>query len=202
MTTPTPTEAGTDGAEETSRSPALVLAVSLAVVFGSAAAVFGILAVGDDGDSSGRVADLRRAAGEMGEAFFTYDHQDLDAHLSRVLALSTGSFRNEYEEEFERGLRDLIVQLQSSSTGFVKDVYVSEIDEETAEAIVVLDVDQDGTGGPRTVFDVYALLTFVEVDGEWKVDQVTDLKVPFGGGTDAGSGSGGATTTSVSLPIP
>ncbi len=48
----------------------------------------------------------------------------------------------------------------------MKDVYVSEIDDERAEAIVVLDVDQDGTGGPRTIFDIYVLLTFVEVDGD------------------------------------
>ena len=32
----------------------------------------------------------------------------------------------------------------------------------------------------RTLFDIYVLLTFVEVDGDWKVDQVTDLNFARG----------------------
>ena len=68
----------------------------------------------------------------------------------------------------------------------MKDVYVSQIDEERAEAIVVADVDQDGAGGPRTLYDIYILLTFVEVDGDWKVDQVTDLNFADGGADPGG----------------
>lgn len=175
------------------RSPVLVLAISLAVVFAIAAMALGILAARDGGDD-GRVASLRRAAGEVGQALLTYDYNDPEAHKERVLALATGSFRSEYGDAFDHGLGELITKVQAKSEGFVKDVYVSEIDDERAEAIVVSDVTRDGAGGERTLYDIYILLTFVDVDGTWKVDQVTDLNFATEGADP------GATTTSAPVP--
>ena len=189
-----------DGAEG-HRSPALVLAVTLAVVLGVVAVVLGLLLASDD-DGDSRVASLRRAAGTVGEALLTYDYEDPEAHRDAVLALATGSFRSEYEDAFEQGLGELITEVQATSEGFVKEVYLSEIDEERAEAIVVTDVTRDGPGGPRTLFDIYVLLTFVEVDGEWKVDQVTDLNFETEGATGGSAADGAGSTTSSSVPVP
>lgn len=175
------------------RSPALVLAISLAMVLGLAAAVFGVLALGSDDD--GRAQAVREAAGRFGEALVSYDFRQPDEHRDTILALSTGSFREEYEDAFDQGLADIITEVEATSTGFVKEVYVSELDDERAQAIVVVDIEHDGSGGPRTLFDVYFRLTFVEVDGQWKVDQVTDLN--FDDGATPGSGS---TTTSSIAP--
>jgi hypothetical protein len=183
------------------RPPALVLAVSLAVLFGVLAAVFAILAVSGDDGEGGRVGDLRRTAGEMAEAFFTWDYQDLDAHRDRVLALATGSFRSSYDEEFDGSLRELITTTESTSQAFVNDVYVSEIDEERAEAVVVVDLEQTGTGGPRTTPDIYLLITFVEVDGDWKVDDVTD-PFPIRSAPDGAGGPGSSSTTTAPAPVP
>jgi Mce-associated membrane protein len=161
------------------RSAALILAITMAVVFGIAAVVLGVLAADrDEGDP--RLDAVFRTAGEFGEVFVTYDYRDPDAHRSAVLALSTGSFREEYEDAFD-GLAEVITDVEATSTGFVNDIYVSQLDEERAQAIVVVDVERTGTGGPRTLHDVYIKLTFVEVDGDWKVDQVSDLN--FDGGT-------------------
>jgi hypothetical protein len=177
------------------RPPALVLAVSLAVLFGILAVVFAVLAASGDGDGEGSgVTSLRRAAGEMAEAFFTWDYQDLDAHRDRVLSLSTGSFRKEYEEQFDAGIRDVITQTKSSSKAFVQDVYVSEVEEERAEAVVVVDLEQDGAAGPRNQRDIYVVITFVDVDGSWKVDDVTD---PF-----PATGGLPTSTTSPGAPVP
>ena len=193
-----PQQPHVDQAPRPQRSPALVLAITLAVVFGIGAAVLGILLAGDDDGVATRETSLRRAAGEVAEALLTYDYRDPDAHRDGVLALATGSFRSEYEDAFDEGLRELITQVEASSEGFAKEVYLSAIDEERGEAIVVADVTRDGAGGPRTLFDVYMLLTFVEVDGAWKVDQVTDLNL-----SQQGSGTPGAgTTTSSSAPVP
>ena len=175
------------------RSPVLVLAISLAVVFAIAAAVLGVVAAGDGG-SDHREESLRRAAGQVGQALLTYDYNDPDAHRDRVLALATGSFRKEYSDQFDQGLRELITKVQAKSEGFVKDVYVSEIDDERAEAVVVSDVTRDGAGGKRTLYDIYILLTFVDVDGTWKVDQVTDLNFATNGADTS------ATTTSTPVP--
>lgn len=181
--------------EPAHRSAALILATTLAVVFGVAAAVLGVLAADRDGTDP-RLEEVRRTAGRFAEALVTYDYRDPDAHRAAVLALSTGSFRDEYEDAFDDGLALVIDEVQATSTGFVKDIYVSELDEERAQAIVVVDIDHDGTGGPRTLLDVYFRVTFVEVDGAWKVDQVTDLNFDAGA-TPASTTVPGSSTTSV-----
>lgn len=177
------------------RSAALVLATSLAVVFAIAAVVLAVISAGG-GERDDRLEDVRRTAGQFGEALVTYDHEDPEAHRSAVLALSTGAFRQEYEDAFDQGLSQIITEVEATSAGFVKDVYVSELDAEQAQAIVVVDIEHSGSGGPQTLYDVYFRLTFVEVDSAWKVDQVTDLNFDAGVAPPDGSD----TTTSTVVP--
>ncbi|MFL6204757.1 MAG: hypothetical protein ACJ739_05355 [Acidimicrobiales bacterium] len=176
------------------RSPAFILVTSLAVALAVAVAVLLVLLVGDDGGSD-RVDAVREAAGTFGEALVTYDYHDPEAHRDGVLALSTGSFQQEYEDAFDAGLSKVITQVKAVSKGFAKDVYVSELGDADAQAIVVLDVEVDGVAGPRTQRDLYVRLTFVEVDGTWKVDQVSDLNFDPGAGTSTTEGTTDGTST-------
>ncbi|MGK2948148.1 MAG: hypothetical protein ACSLFP_06215 [Acidimicrobiales bacterium] len=171
-------------APEEPKRAGFVLAVSMAVLFAVVAAGLALLLAGREG-ADARVDDVREAAGEFGAALVTYDHRQPEVHRDQVLALATGSFRTEYEDAFDRGLGDIISEVEAISEGFVDDVYVSDLDEERAEAIVVVDIEHDGAGGPRSLFDVYFLLALVEVDEQWKVDQVTDLNFDAGGGPAA-----------------
>lgn len=177
------------------RSPALILAITLAVVFGAAAVGLAVVAAGGS-EGKDRAEGVRVAAGQFGEALVTYDFRDPDAHRDAVLALSTGSFRQEYEDAFDQGLAQIITEVEATSAGFVKDIYVSEVGEDDAQAIVVADVEHTGTGGPRTLYDVYFRLTFIEVGGEWKVDQVTDLNFDTG----AAAPQDPATTSTTAAP--
>lgn len=177
-------------ADAASNRAPFVLAVTLAVVFAVAAAILAVIAVGGT-DADDRSDALRRTAGEFGEALVTYDYREPEAHREEVLSYATGAFRDEYEEAFDQGLGKLITQVEATSQGFVKDVYLSEIDEERAQAVVVVDIEHDGTGGPRTLYDVYFRVTFVEVDDTWKVDDVTDLNFDTGGAAPR------STTTSI-----
>lgn len=192
---PDPDEAGPTPARR--RSTGLVAAVAAAVVFGLVAAVLAVLLLAQEEDPS---EEVRATAGGFGEVLVTYDHQDPDAHRAAVVERSTASFASEYEAAFEQGLGQLIVDLEASSQGFLKDVYVTEVDRGQALAIVVLDVESDGTAGPRRLFDVYVRLTMIEVDGEWLVDDVTDLS--FGGGPGSGGGVTTDTSTSTSTSLP
>lgn len=177
---------------------ASTLAAVLAVV---AIVLVLLLARSDEGDD-----ELRSAAGSFAEVLVTYDHRDPQQHREAVLAQATGSFAGEYEEAFDQGLGQLIEQLEASSRGFVKDIFTTEVERGQALAIVVLDVETTGTSGPRRLFDVYVRLTMIEVDGDWLVDDVTDLT--FGSGPGAGgAGSpapdvteGAPTSSSTSLP--
>jgi hypothetical protein len=175
---------------------ALVLATTLAVVFAATSVVLGILLAGAEGDDA--LEELRRTAGSFGETLVSYDYRDPEAHRDAVLAFATGSFREEYEDAFDQGLGAVITEVQAVSKGFVKDVYVTSVDEERAQAIVVVDIEHDGTSGPSTLFDVYFRLTMVEVGGRWKVDQVTDLNFDAGGGAPPT----GAVTTDTTAPPP
>lgn len=180
------------------RSPAFILVTSLAIALAVAVAVLAVLLAADEGD--GRLADVRRAAGTFGEALVSYDYKDPNAHRDAVLALSTGSFRDEYQDAFEQGLAEIITEVEAVSTGFAKDVYVSELGEADAQAIVVLDVEVTGVAGPRTQRDLYIRLTFVEVGGEWRVDQVTDLNFDPARATSTTTTTAGApesTSTSI-----
>lgn len=173
------------------RGSGLVLAISLAVVFALVAAVLaGLLLTG--GDSSDD--DLRATAGRFGEALVTYDFHDPEAHRDTILDLSTGSFREEYERAFDEGLGQLITEVEATSVGYVKDVYLSSEDDDEVQAIVVADIEHDGSGGQNRLYDVYFRLTLVRVDGEWLIDDVTDLNF--------GTGGGGASTTTSTTPDP
>ncbi len=185
-----------DDAPRTRRSAAFVLVTSLAVTLAVAVAVLAVLLAGDDGGSD-RLDEVRKAAGTFGEVLVSYDYHDPDAHRDAVLALSTGSFRQEYQDAFDQGLAEVITEVEAVSTGTAKEIYVSELGEADALAIVVLDVDVTGVSGPRTQRDLYVRLTFVEVDGEWKVDQVTDLNFDPGAATTTTAGAPESTTTSI-----
>lgn len=176
-----------------------MLAVTLAVLFGLAAAVLAVLLAAGAGDDD-EVDELRRTAGQFAEALVTYDFEDPDRHRDQVLSFATGSFREEYEDAFDQGLAQIISEVEAVSQGFVNTVYLSELDDGSAQAVVAVDIEHDGAGGPRTLYDIYFRLTLVEVDGEWKVDQVTDLNfgqdaAPAGGQAPADATE--STTTSV-----
>jgi hypothetical protein len=179
------------------RGPAFIVAVSLAVLFAVAAAVLAVLVVRTGGDDQ---EDLRAAAGRFGEALVTYDYHDPTAHRDAVLGLATGSFRQDYQDAFDQGLSDIITEVQAVSTGTVNEVYLTSVDAGQARAIVSLDIEVSGTSGQRTLLDQYVLLTLIDLDGTWKVDQVTDLSFPTAGTTTPPVTGGTTTTTTAPAP--
>lgn len=182
------------GAPDRGTGPGLVVAVSLAVLFGLVAVVLGVLLASSDGDADG-FDDLRSAAGRFGEALVTYDFHDPEAHRDAVLELATGSFREDYEDAFDQGLGQIITQVQAVSTGSVNDVFLSSVDDDQAQAVVSLDIEVSGTSGERTLTDQYVLLTLVHLDAGWRVDQVTDLSFPDAGAEPPATEGATSTTT-------
>lgn len=174
------------------RRAGFVLAVSLSVLLGVATVVLALLLAAEGSDDED---DLRRTAGQFAEALVTYDYRAPEDHRDAVLAMATGSFREEYEDAFDQGLSKIITEVEAVSQGFVKDVYLSQVEGGQASAVVSVDIENDGAGGPRTLYDVYFRLTLVRVDDEWKIDQVIDLNFGGGGGAPAPEVTGGTTST-------
>lgn len=185
------------------RGPQLVVATSLAVLFAVLAAVLAVLALQDDGRGDD-LDELREAAGRFGEVLVTYDYHDPEAHKDAVLALASGSFRQDYEDAFDQGLGQVITQVEAVSRGTVNDVFLSSVESGQAQAVVSLDIEVSGTSGERTLLDQYVLLTLIELEDGWKVDHVTDLSFPTtGSGTPPGAVDTTSTTVgSATTPVP
>jgi Mce-associated membrane protein len=122
-------------------------------------------------DTRGAVESV---ASRFASAVLTYDYRDLDKTKAAVLALATGKFRTDYEQNFS-GLSALFTTTKGQSTATVKDVFVSGIDHDTASAIVVLDERGQGTSGQRLNVDWYLRLSLVKVRGTWRADDLINL---------------------------
>lgn len=122
-------------------------------------------------------AGVEQIASRMTSALLTYDYRDLDKTKKAVLALASGKFRTDYDQNFG-GLSSLFTTTKGQSTATVKDVFVSGIENNTATAIVVFDERTQGTSGQHLNTDLYLRLSLVKVNGQWRVDDVTNLNFP------------------------
>jgi hypothetical protein len=117
--------------------------------------------------------DVARVAGTFAEAFFTLDYREADRWHDEVVALATGTFRDEYEEAFEGGLDELMRRTRPVWAVTIDEVLVGDVEDGKANAVAVVDISQDGTGGAREIPNAYVRLGLVRVEGEWRVDSVT-----------------------------
>jgi hypothetical protein len=183
---PKPVEGPTQDAAPEAEEPkpvsrgAFRAAVVLAVVFFVGTVVAVIFAAQQHRElqkSKDARAGVEQVASRMTSALLTYDYRDLDKTKKAVLALATGKFRTDYDQNFG-GLSSLFTTTKGQSTATVKDVFVSSIDNNTATAIVVFDERTQGTSGQHLNVDLYLRLSLVKVNGKWRVDDVTNLNFP------------------------
>jgi len=114
---------------------------ALAIVFFLGTVVMGVLAAREHSklqQTKDARAGVEQVASRFASAVLTYDYRDLNKTKDAVLALSTGKFRTDYEQNFP-GLSALFTTTKGQSTATVKDVFVSGIQNDTATAVVVLD---------------------------------------------------------------
>lgn len=196
-------EEGAAPAQESPEAPKTVsrtafrAAVALAVVFFIGTVVAAIFAAQQHRQlqrSKDARAGVEQVASRFASAVLTYDYRDLDKTKNAVLALSTGKFRTDYEQNFG-GLSALFTATKGQSTATVKDVFVSAIDKDTATAIVVLDERGQGTSGQRLNVDWYLRLSLVKVKGKWRVDDLINLNFAGQGAQPVPAPAGQTTPT-------
>jgi Mce-associated membrane protein len=166
-------EAPADRSRRTVPAGAFVVAVMVA----AALAILAVFALDSGGDGDGGPSDqeLRLAAGRFTEEFLTYDGGDFDAWKADVLALSTGGFAEEFEQA-ERGLRVFFEEGARDAVAQVNEVFVGQEDRGAVEVVVVY--DRDVSGGEEEAYtetDRYLQLSMLRIDGQWLVDNVTDI---------------------------
>jgi len=138
---------------------------------------------------------VREVSANMVTALMTYDFAKLDDSRQRVLSLSTGRFRKEYDEG-SAPLRTVLTQTQSRSTGRVNQVFIGDIANDSAQTVVIADQVLSGVAGTRALTGQQLTLSLVRLgNGDWKVDGLS-VDVPSGADASGGStGNTGTTTT-------
>jgi hypothetical protein len=140
-------------------------------------------------DSSDRNT-VATTASRAAEAMTSLDASGPNTAQADVIRqLGTDPFIQQYVSGIE-SIRKLFGPLKvSSERGTVTKVYVSDIDKDQAEVIVVVDLVLVAET-PRVVPNQYLRVHLAKLSGQWKVDNVEDLNVSL-----AATASGGASTT-------
>ncbi len=154
---------------------ALLVATDVLVVVAVVIAVWQWRRADDLADTESTRRDIAAAAGAFGEALLTYDHEDLTTARDRVIALATDRFAEEYTAAFTGGLAEAITDLQATSDASVRDVYVTDVVDDSAKAVVTLDSEVNSTAGTRRTINSYLDMTLLRVGGEWRIDSVTSV---------------------------
>ncbi len=112
------------------------------------------------------------AAGAVAEAILSYDYTDTDGSLERLHEHIGGEFEEVYDETFRAVQVPLITQLEAVATAVVNDAYVTEVDGDTAKAIVLVDQTVQSTAGLRTLTGTFLQMELVKRDGQWIVEEI------------------------------
>ena len=180
------------------RSRWRIAALALAALLVVALAVAAVLLGSDRADLSDRLdeqSDARAVAGRVGEALLTYEAGNLEESRDTIVELSTEEFAAIYEEAFSAGLQPTIEELQASSVGTVRDTYLTEIDDDSARAIVVVDAEAVSSAGTRRLVGSYLQIDLVREDGRWLADQVFAIAAVDETLTEPEGAGEGTTTT-------
>ena len=138
------TGAGSGPAWSRRRHPVLVLVLAaVAVLLAAACAVVAIWPTAVPGESRAEKADdrdlaVRVAATAVTKAFLDVDYRDMDPRIEKVLQLSTGTFKNQYETA-KVDLKAQAQQAHAVATGAVRSVGVADINDHTAVVYVAAD---------------------------------------------------------------
>jgi len=157
----------------------LVLALSLAVTFG-ALYLLGLRATPAEVDDymSGQSPAADRTASEVTTLLLNYDATNIDKVAERMIALSTGNFREDYERLVAGGLGSALKKVSASSRGQIiegPDVAFRSPSEALALLRVTQTTQSNENPGGRTIEYVLKITLVDTSDGGWKADRVEVL---------------------------
>ena len=158
---------------------------TLAVLLAVACAVVLIWPTQVPGKTSAEKADDRAvavtaAATNVTKAFLDVDYRDMDPRIAKVLAMSTGTFKNQYDTA-KVDLKSQAQAAKAVATGAVRYVGIGDIDSTKATVYVAADtkvtnvsIEKDKAAG-KTVQDkrYYRFqLSLTRVGGRWLLNDL------------------------------
>ncbi|GAA4040025.1 hypothetical protein [Nonomuraea soli] len=119
--------------------------------------------------------EVSEAAHNFAQALLTYDYQDLPSARAKLRDLATGDFQTLYDQEFGGAMEQVIIKLKAVSQATSREVYLADVSETTARAIVVVDSQVKSEQAMRVVSDSHLKLLMIKEPDGWKVQEVTVL---------------------------
>lgn len=180
------------------RITATVWAIGFAVLFAITTILLAIVAVdlkSDRDQLEDDRADVELASARFVQAFVDFRFDDPATLLDDVVPLTADPFTDQFVTGVPQ-IQALNESLGRVSQGTVKDVFVASVQGGQATAIVVYDALETFTDRePLPYQNTYVRLGLVQLDGEWRVNDVISLNFALQGGGNADPGGASTTTT-------
>ncbi|MEV4063431.1 hypothetical protein [Nonomuraea dietziae] len=119
--------------------------------------------------------EVSGAAGAFATTLLSYDYKDLQTTRGQVIAMTAGDFLATYDEAFGGPMEQVIIKLEAVSKATVREVYLSEVDEVSAKALISVDQQVTSKEAVRNVLGTHLKLVMIKQKGVWKVSDVTVL---------------------------
>ncbi len=148
------------------------LAAALGIAALVAVAVLQTIRVADRDEQLDERRAVAAAAGAVAEAILSYDYTDTEASLARLQQHIGGDFEEFYVEIFRTVQVPMITQLEAVATAVVNDTYVTEVDGDSAKAVVLVDQSVQSTAGLRTLTGTFLQMELTKRDGRWIVEEI------------------------------
>lgn len=147
-------------------------------------------------------SQARRVAGDFGEAYLSFDTDDVDGATQRLLSLATEAFADEFESTRAPSIEELFSAGDTVTRASVQDVFVDEVDDDRTRALVVVDIDASGPEGEQRLVGLSFVLDMVRSDSKWLVDAVGPAPFPEVVGGDAGDAQADPAPSPTTTPTP
>ncbi len=122
--------------------------------------------------------DVEKRVVEVVNLLTNYDATNIDQVVARMLEITTGSFRKDYEDTFEQGFGDAIKKASTSARGQIltgPDIAFRAPDEAVAVLRVEQTIQNNRIPEGRSYVDVMQITLINTSDGGWKADRVEIL---------------------------
>jgi hypothetical protein len=126
-------------------------------------------------------SDVEATSSRFAAEFLGYEGTKLDDAKRAAGALSTAKLREQLETAIDRvapALKGTKARARATVTG----VYVGEVDGDRAESVVTVDVVVSSTEVDEATQQQVLALGLVKHDGEWRIDEVTNLRATSASG--------------------
>ena len=194
---PRPASRHTGGRQSGPSRKAFAIAAGVAALGAALALVFGILWATDK--PSGPVQDpaVKAAADSFLTDFFNFTPKTVDSDFNAITAMATGQFSSQANQFFNSTIRKQLQTADASSRGSVRYLAVQQEGNPPGTASIYAVVDQTYANNKSTSLgsDVVRLTADLkQVNGTWKISNVTVLEgaTPASASGNTGSGSAGS----------